>query len=140
MRGVVVRVEPGGGEAMNLLQETHDAIKTSGHSVGDIAFIGSEKSGHRCSWSEFELLADQDYDCGFGGQKVASDLVIVFSDGTKMWRGEYDGSEWWDYSAPFVEPSESRPIQKLFAEVGWDNLSYLNPLESADSQDGAQVP
>lgn len=35
------------------------------------------------------------YDSGFGTQKV--DGTIWFKDGTFSERGEYDGSEWWDY-------------------------------------------
>jgi len=31
---------------MNLLEETIEDIKQSDHKIGDIIFIGSEKSGH----------------------------------------------------------------------------------------------
>lgn len=36
-----------------------------------------------------------EYDKGYGCQFVYG--VIVFNDGTWMSRGEYDGSEWWEY-------------------------------------------
>lgn len=38
---------------------------------------------------------DFDYDDGFGGQEVFGKIMLV----TDSWleRGEYDGSEWWEY-------------------------------------------
>lgn len=35
------------------------------------------------------------YDHGFGGQNLFG--WVVFDDGTWLERGEYDGSEWWEY-------------------------------------------
>lgn len=95
---------------MNFLKETVEGIKKSGHKTSDIVFIGSEKSGHQCTWKEFTKLADIEYD---GGAEIAGDLIIVFSDGGKMWRGEYDGSEWWEYSPPFKQPEVKLPIRTL---------------------------
>jgi len=40
-------------EMANLLEETKEAIKGSGHKVKDILFIGSEETGHNCTWKEF---------------------------------------------------------------------------------------
>ena len=114
----------------NLLKETKEAIKKSGHKIEDILFIGSEKSGHSCTWEEFEKLADVEYDGGYGASEVAQDLIIVFKDNAKMWRGEYDGSEWWNYSTPFQMPKELKPIKRLTVKdtdnVGWVNLKELN--------------
>lgn len=110
---------------MNLLKETREAIKESGHCATDIVFIGSEKSGHQCTWEQFCALADKEYDDGYGASKVATDLVIVFSDGQKMWRGEYDGSEWWEHSRPFKIPEKSLPIACLFGHL-WPDLESLN--------------
>ena len=36
-----------------------------------------------------------EYDSGYGGQKLYG--TVVFKDKTWFTRGEYDGSEWWDY-------------------------------------------
>jgi len=115
---------------MNLLDETIKDVKDSGHSINDIIFIGSELSGHSCSWEEYIILADKEYDDRFGASEVATDLIIVFSDGQKMWRGEYDGSEWWEYSTLFKKPEETFPIKNLFAvSVGWDSLKDINEKE-----------
>ena len=114
---------------MNLLQETIQAIAASGHTPDDIIFIGSEKSGHQCTWAEFHALADVEYEDGFGAAEVAQDLIIVFRDGHKMWRGEYDGSEWWEHSTPFKMPENALPIRRLIVtedRVGWCDLDEMN--------------
>jgi len=114
----------------NFLKETNDGIKRSGHTTDDIIFIGSPISGHRCTWEQFEKLADFDYHTGFGAEQVATDLTIVFQDGSTMERSEYDGAEWWEYSEPFIEPKESHEITRLSVIgtnlVGWCSLYELN--------------
>lgn len=42
-----------------------------------------------------EALDSMDYDNGYGSQHLFG--TIVFKDGTWLERGEYDGSEWWEY-------------------------------------------
>lgn len=120
---------------MNLLKETTEDIEKSGHKIEDIVFIGSEKTGHECTWEQFASMADRDYDNGFGSPQVAQDLVIVFADGATMTRGEYDGSEWWQYSTPFERPTGQHSITSLFAgpeNVGWVDLGEINHIaESA---------
>lgn len=111
---------------MTFLEETLHAIEGSGHVIQDIIFIGSEESGHQCEWSEFETLANFDYNNGYGAAHVATDLIVVFSDGAKLWRGEYDGSEWWEYSTPFLKPEEKHSISTLSRNGMWDSLSDLN--------------
>lgn len=115
---------------MNLLAETIAAIEQSAHSPEDIRFIGSVESGHRCTWAEFCAMADVEYHNGFGAQEVASDLAIVFSDGSSMCRSEYDGSECWEFAKPFVEPTSAKPIGRLVVSrygCGWMKLADLNP-------------
>lgn len=110
----------------NLLTETIEDIRQSGHEPKDIVFIGSENSGHSCTWDEFTVLANIEYYNGFGAQEVASDLIVVFSDGAQMWRDEYDGSEKWAYSSPFTMPAETKPIKRLIAQdVGWSSLADM---------------
>lgn len=112
---------------MNFLEETGCKLEDSDYSPEDIAFIGSEISGHSCTWSEFTVLANAEYDEGFGAPKVAEDLVIVFKDGAQLKREEYDGSEWWELHKPFNQPAHTKPIQSLFARgVGWASLSDIN--------------
>lgn len=114
----------------NLLHETREAIGRSGYAEKDIIFIGSEYTGHSCTWEEFTELANIEYDSGFGAAEVAQDLIIVFSDGAKMRRGECNGSEWWEFATPFIKPEETKPIKRLTVrgvdKIGWESLESLN--------------
>lgn len=114
----------------NLLIETTEAITRSNHDTEDITFIGSLVSGHSCAWDQFRQLADREYNAGFGGQEVARDLVIVFSDDTLLVREEYDGAEAWRF-VQFIAPPDTRhPIKSVFAtdsfEGYWSTLEELN--------------
>lgn len=111
----------------NLLQETLEEMSDEGKGKSDVLFIGSRSGDYQMTWDEFVALADREYDSGFGGQEVAADLVVVFVDRTWIERHEYDGSEWWEYKAPppvKVAPSP-KPIQCLFAEVGWNSIEDI---------------
>lgn len=111
---------------MNFLDETKKQLTALGKKPEDIIFIGSVYSGHSCSWEEFLSLANFTYDNSFGGQIIPSDLVIAFSDGSWLSRGEYDGSEWWDYNVPFVVPAETKPINTLQSDTYWITLEQVN--------------
>lgn len=125
---------------INFLNETRDSIAASGHTPANITFIGSLESGHRCTWAEFEQVADFDYDSSFGSSKIATDLTIVFADGQTMWRGEYDGSEWWSHSTPAVLPDVSLPIRSLGgAGVMWSTLAEIDEEASSDAEPAAGV-
>lgn len=103
---------------MNLLFETRNAIEQSGHTPDQIKYIG-DMTGHRCTWAEFEVLADREYDDSYGTAHVAMSLMIVFRDGV-LTRGEYDGAEWWEYTPKFKTPKKSHPITTLFRQDGAD--------------------
>lgn len=105
---------------MNLLKETLEDIGESGYTPGDIIFIGSVGGKLRCTWEQFAALADREYDDGYRCQEVASDLIIVFSDKSKLYRAEYDGSEWWVYDRVFEMPEHVKPVTNLF--TGFDLL------------------
>lgn len=47
-------------------------------------------------FQEFLNLLDFNYDNGYGGQELHG--TIWYDDGTWSSRGEYDGSEWWEYN------------------------------------------
>lgn len=111
----------------NLLKETIGDITNSGHNPKDIIFIGSVRSGYSCTWEEFKLLADFEYDSGYGSQKVATDLAIFFSENSYMSRKEYDGSEWWEYCSPQKLPTQTRKITTLGGdERMWSSLKEIN--------------
>jgi len=47
-------------------------------------------------FAQFILALDFEYDSGYGCQELYG--TIWYSDGTWSSRGEYDGSEWWDWN------------------------------------------
>ena len=113
---------------MNFLEETIEAIKCSGHTEEDVDWVGSEDGKFAISWDEFVKIADVEYDEGFGSANIAVDLVVVFVDGTSMWRGEYDGSEWWEYSVPRKKAPDARPFKVVVGSL-WPVLRRLNSDE-----------
>ena len=82
---------------INFLKETTEAIQDSKHKIEDVMFIGSSNGKYRMSWDKFKEKANFRYDEGYGSSKIATDLIVYFNDDTYMTRGEYDGSEWWNY-------------------------------------------
>lgn len=109
---------------MNLLQETIRAIEESGHTSGQVDWVGSPEFGW-FHWEEFERVADVLYDPGFGSAEVATDLIVHFSDGRYLSREEYDGSEWWAYQAPVSKPTTRRTPKSVVGGM-WETLSELN--------------
>ena len=99
---------------INFLSETKEAIKKHGHTDQEIIFIGIEETGHSCTWEEFQTLADKEYHEDFVEQKVHGDLIIVFSDGSRLYRFGYDGQEEWGFLKPFVLPKKMHKIKTLF--------------------------
>lgn len=113
---------------MNFLDETIGDIKASGHEVSDVVFIGSLESGYSCrDWEHFKELANFQYDNGLGAQHIAKDLIVAFSDGSHMWRHEYDGSENWEYTKPIEIPNELRETKLLGGNnFMWKSLKDMN--------------
>jgi hypothetical protein len=114
---------------MNLLKETQDVLKQNEKTLDDVVWIGCE--GFKITKEQFIELADIDYDDDFGSQEVATDLIIVGED-WYMTRGEYDGSEWWDFHTRPSDPGTTREIfaltvrQSVSGRVGWCDLDELN--------------
>lgn len=98
----------------NLLKETLEILTLNDKSPADVLWVGvrkTDKPGEVGTWDQFARLADIDYDSGYGGNEISGGLVVV---GADWWleRGEYDGSEWWEFKklpeAP-LEPTDLRP-------------------------------
>lgn len=113
---------------INLLSETLETLAEHGKSPDDVRWCGSPKFG-AFPWEVFTRLADVEYDNGFGAAHVAGDLVIV-GEGWWMERGEYDGSEWWDFQQPIERPAERIPV-RLIGGL-WEDLTRLNSPEWTD--------
>jgi hypothetical protein len=113
----------------NLLRETEDAVRSSGHMPGDIIYIGSTESAHACTWEQFRRLANFEYDDGFGGPEIPLDLRIVFRDGSELHREDVDGLEWWSFRKQFIRPKETKPIITLRVDEHgcWSRLAEIQP-------------
>lgn len=87
---------------MNLLQETISKLAHYGKTTKDVLWVGDNDV--HFTWDEFAKVANIEYDNGYGGHEIFEDLVIV---GDNWWlsRGEYDGSEWWEFLTPPTKPS-----------------------------------
>ena len=48
-------------------------------------------------YDKFLQTIDFEYDNGFGGQEIYG--VVIYDDKSWSERGEYDGSEWWEYKS-----------------------------------------
>ena len=86
---------------MNLLQETLEDLHENGKRWEDIEWIGTEDA--KIPLKDFLREADFEYDNGYGGARINTNLTIVGKDWWLM-RHEYDGSEWWEFQTKPVEP------------------------------------
>lgn len=68
------------------------------------------------------------YDNGFGGQEVVTDLVIL---GDNWWleRGEYDGSEWWGFRTVPKVSTDSKLITTLGDDNSWVSMDDVHNPE-----------
>jgi len=62
-------------------------------------------------WNEFLNKLDFEYDSGYGSQELFG--IIWYEDGTWSDRGEYDGSEWYEYHMCPEVPSELKRIDRV---------------------------
>ena len=116
---------------MNFREETIEAIQKSGHQKDDVMFIGSKDGKYRMPIEKFLKASDFEYYEGFGAQEIACDLIIYFKDKSYITRGEYDGSEWWEYNKPlnYLENDSYLDFDKLKVnewQVGWKSVRSIN--------------
>ena len=99
----------------NLLAETNKILVENGKTPLDVLFVASFSGGFDGrvpalgTWEDFAKLANFQYDSGYGGADINMNLVIV---GDCWWleRGEYDGSEWWEFKTIPMKPINSIPL------------------------------
>ena len=110
----------------NLIQETKKHF--SGRKV---AWVGSKNGEYAMSWDEFkEKFKDVEYDNGYGSQKIAVDLVVVFTDGSWLEREEYDGSEHWASKSVPVRKEDAKSFNIVGGdEYMWEDLKEMNEEE-----------
>ena len=81
---------------INLYKEILEVLDRNRKTLNDILWVGT-----RIVIAPKEQFLQEakecDYDNGYGGAIIPSDIIIV---GKDWWlsREEYDGSEWWEYN------------------------------------------
>ncbi len=99
----------------NLLKETLAILQANGKSPSDVRWVGAHSAPYKKkiaegSWDDFAKLAGFNYDDGYGGNEIESDLIVV---GDDWWleRGEYDGSEWWEFKTMPSRMADAHPLR-----------------------------
>lgn len=109
---------------INLWEETIEVIEDNKRTWDDVTHIlGTD---FQISKENYERVAKKTYyNSGFGAAHVAEDLVI-YGASFLMKRGEYDGSEWWE----FVDfgHSNNLPVVEINKLAGgmWSTLKEIN--------------
>ena len=81
----------------NLGAETRDILERYNYTLDDIAFImlnGQYKTHNIVKF--FDIADTINYDAGYGGEEINTNLRIYMKDDNYFIRKTYDGSEWWD--------------------------------------------
>ena len=108
---------------MNLWKETSEKLKEHNRAWTDVKWVGCKD--FKIPLEDVCDLFNINYSSGYGSQQVASDLMVVGED-FYMTRGEYDGSEWWDWHEMPIEPAEMKKVTGVVNEHLWGSLSdYL---------------
>ena len=111
---------------MNLLKETEGKIKAHNKDTKDVLWVGNLIA--KSTWEDFASNANFNYDNGFGGEEIFTDLLIV---GDSWWleRHEYDGSEWWEFKEQPKEPEKLIKITTLKQDC-YDDFDQINNGEN----------
>ena len=118
----------------NLLEDTLVCLKEGGKTPQDVLWVGYDHGRKKTNWATFEKWASQiDYYPGFGSEEIHHLLVVV---GADFWleRGEYDGSEWWEFKQlpkvnPDATPMSPRDLFDNFA-AKYDHKKLIERLEN----------
>lgn len=112
---------------VNLLEETLHALKYNGKTPKDVLWVGDKYK--KTTWENFKILSNFNYDNGYGGSEIEGSLLIV---GDTWWleRGEYDGSEWWEFKEhPKCESNRNSLLLSVLED--WSNgLTWENEDET----------
>ncbi len=103
---------------MNLLKETTETLERHDKRPADVQWVGTRDGVRSGSWDSFaEIASVIEYNNGYGGAEISYDRsgdgaegLVVVGDGWWLERGEYDGSEWWEFKSPPVRRA-SLPLE-----------------------------
>lgn len=118
----------------NFLKETLETIEAAGKTFDDVVFIG-DRAGNYCPKERFHERANVEYDEDYGAPEIATDVIVMFSDGSWLERFEYDGAEIWSYKTPYPA-RETREIQSFKIhkdQIGWETLASINNTQEEET-------
>ena len=106
-------------------EETVAKLEENGKTFDDVEWIGGDD--FEITKENFKNISHFCYDSGYGGQEVARDLKLVGKDFI-MIRGEYDGSEWWEFikTKPTGTIREVNNLAESEAEIYWTDMGYTD--------------
>lgn len=115
----------------NLLAETKEVLMSHGKTVDDVLWVGSTEA--YSTWKEFERVANIEYDNGYGGNEIAGNLIVV---GKDWWleRGEYDGSEWWNFKTIPIKPITKGVLKSVLNEEYEDRVTFESVTEEENAK------
>lgn len=97
---------------MNLLQETIEELQDHLKEPEDVLWVGNTYE-YSISWSEFEKIANIEYNDGVGHLEIYEDLIVV---GEGFWlerHYESNGSEWWEYKTFPKQPKNPKKFDSV---------------------------
>ncbi|MDR4491401.1 MAG: hypothetical protein R2685_10955 [Candidatus Nitrosocosmicus sp.] len=101
----------------NLLKATIDIMTKNKKTQSNIVHIGSPDGKYVMDWSQFQKLADKNYNNQTMKFKVTYDLIILFDDNSWLEREHDVGLEFWRYhSIPKAGNSKSRKIKDIWRD------------------------
>jgi hypothetical protein len=109
----------------NLLTETVYVLSQHDKTPYDVLWVGSRDGEYAISFDEFSEIANIEYDNGYGGQEIATDLVIV-GDDWWMDRHEYDGAESWDFHTKMKKSSAPKKFITVYSDESWSSIKEMN--------------
>lgn len=98
---------------MTLLGETIRELHAHALKGEDVNFV--QTRNQIGTWADFVKIAYFEYNSGYGRTEINSNLQIV---GDNWWleRGEYDGSEWWEFKTLPNKIEKGKPLKKIKGE------------------------
>lgn len=98
---------------INFLKETMEELdQCKKDFYEDVLWIGTSDGKAKIFHDDFIVMANFEYDNGYGGAEIRSDFVLV---GADWWleREGYDGSEWWSFKQIPELASEPSKLESL---------------------------
>lgn len=105
---------------INLLEETIQDIHDHGKHIEDVIWVGNNSK--KCTWKQFEEMANFEYGDALGAEEVIRGVYVV---GKNWWleRHSYDNSEWWEFKT-----LPKMPLDNTFNIMDlWEALPEYNP-------------